>query len=101
MMIGAEGFNPKVRDSLIETVNIVDKTLENSKWIAGDNLTIADFSLVTSIAGMVTLGYDLSKHANLARWYKQVEGFKGFEDTIKGAQTVEKYLKAKFSEPIF
>lgn len=100
-MIGAEGLVPKVRDSLIETVNVIDKTLENSKWIAGDNLTIADFSLATSIAWMVTIGYDLSKHVNLARWYKQAEGFKGWDENIKGAQAVAGYLKEKFSGAIF
>lgn len=100
-MIGAEGLVPEVRDSLIETVNVIDKILEDSKWIAGENLTIADFSLATNISAMVTLGYDLSKHANLARWYKQAEGFKGWDENIKSVQAAGNYLKEKFPGSIF
>jgi hypothetical protein len=44
---------------------------------------------------MVTLGYDLSKHTNLARWYKQCEIFKGWDENLKGAQAVAGYLKKK------
>ena len=77
--------SPISRNELIETIKVIEKYLEDSKWIAGDNLTIADFSVVANISTIVECGYDLSQHSNLSRWYKQCQSFKGFEENQGGA----------------
>lgn len=72
-------------DAIIDTAIVLDHFLEKSKWIAGDNLTIADFSLLTIITTLVECGYNLAQHANLDRWYKQCQTLPGFVENQKGA----------------
>lgn len=43
--------------------------LEGNKYAAGDNLTVADISLVSTISTYDAAGFDLSKYPNVAKWY--------------------------------
>lgn len=43
--------------------------LEGQTYAAGDNLTIADISLVATVSTVEVLGFDLSKYPNVAKWY--------------------------------
>lgn len=37
------------REKLIDTLNILDGFLTKSKWFAGENITVADFSILGTI----------------------------------------------------
>lgn len=92
---------PQSRDNLIESIKITETFVENSKWIAGDNLTIADFSALATISSIVALGYDLNQHPNLARWYNQCQQLKGIEENNSGAVALAKLIQDKAEGAIF
>lgn len=47
---------------------ILDKYLEDQAWAAGDQLTIADFSLVASVSTIEVVRFDIAKYPNVSKW---------------------------------
>ena len=94
-------MSQSARDALKETLIIIEGFLSNSKWIAGDNLTIADFSSVAIISTITECGYDLSQHANISRWYEQCQSLPGFEANLEGAKGLAERLKSKVEGTVF
>jgi len=46
-----------------------DKLLEGKQWAAGDNITIADCTLVATVASIEIMGFDISGYKNVSKWY--------------------------------
>lgn len=101
MHAGQKKVLPQSRDSLVESIKITETFLEKSKWIAGDNLTIADFSTLATISTIVAFGYNLSQHPNLTRWYNQCQQLKGIEENNSGAAELAKLVYDKTEGSIF
>lgn len=100
LFAGATSTSQQARDAVVDSLKVIDKFLENSKWVAGNNLTIADFSLIPTISTIVECGYDLTQHSNVKRWYEQSKSLKGFEENLQGAQLLAGLIKSKI-ETIF
>jgi glutathione S-transferase len=53
--------------------------LESTKYAAGDHVTVADISLVATVSSYDVAGFDITKYANVSRWYdlckKTVPGY--------------------------
>lgn len=50
-MLGVKGeFNPEAKEQLFEGFSQLNDFLTGSKWVAGENLTIADFSIIGTVA---------------------------------------------------
>lgn len=98
---GAKTIPQSSRDEIRDALLIVETFFANSKWIAGDNLTIADFLTLASVTTLVELGYDLSQHPNIARWYKQCQSLAEFEENRKGAESLALRVKNVVEGPIF
>lgn len=98
---GAKEIPQSARDGVTDTLTVIDKLLENSKWMASDKLTIADFSAVTIIATLAECGYDLTKHQNINRWYRQCESLRGFEENKQGAKELAGMLSSIFGRAVF
>ncbi|XP_017855534.1 PREDICTED: LOW QUALITY PROTEIN: glutathione S-transferase 1-1-like [Drosophila arizonae] len=47
--------------------------LEGQKFVAGDTLTVADFSIVATVSTFVAADFDIAKYPNVARWYEAVQ----------------------------
>lgn len=52
-----------------EAFGFLNTFLEKSKYVAGDHLTIADISLLATVSSFEVAEFDISKYANVARWY--------------------------------
>lgn len=102
-MFGAVQTPPaQVRGSVVDAMKVIEGFLGKSKWIAGDNLTIADFSAAATISTTISgLSFDLAAYPNIARWYKQCEGLKGFDENIRAAYGLAGFLKTIVHSPIF
>lgn len=82
-------------NEIAEFYDIVNKFLQDHPYVAGDNLTIADLSLITTVTTLqVYLESDATKYPNLVAWVKRLEqlpyygkangnGLKLFSDLIK------------------
>lgn len=56
-----------------EALGFLSTFLEGKTYVAGDRLTIADISLIASIANFTVLNLDLSKYPNIQRWYENAK----------------------------
>ncbi|CAK1584275.1 unnamed protein product [Parnassius mnemosyne] len=88
-----------LKDDLNTTLGFLDKFLDNSKWVAGDNCTIADTSIYASLSSILAVGWDISTFPNIQRWLKECEQLPGYEESTEGAklfgEAVRKNLKQK------
>lgn len=94
-------MSQQARDAVKESLTVIEKILKSSKWIAADHLTIADFSLLTSITTLAEVGYDLTQHAHVNRWYQQCQSLPGFEENRDGAKLLAARVKSGAEGSIF
>lgn len=92
---GSEGDKASF-EKLQEALNILDNTLKGQTWVAGNNITIADYSIAVSVSTIEASGFDVNKYPNVAKWYaraqKTIEGYKEINE--KGnAQLIEFFTK--------
>lgn len=102
---GLKEIPTEKRETLEKTLTVLDGFLSNSKWFAGNNITIADYAILGTITTVkvsslkfslneTTLhflisqefGYDLTKHQNLNDWYSRCERLPGFQENVEGAK---------------
>jgi len=62
-----------------EALSFLDEYLGQTKYVAADHLTIADFALASTLATIEAAGHDLSKHpktlAYLAKLKEEIDGY--------------------------
>lgn len=66
---------------LHEGLAYLDTFLEGSPWVAGSNMTIADFACVTPVSSMAALGLDISTYKNVTAWLARCQSeMPGYEE---------------------
>ncbi|XP_017079186.1 glutathione S-transferase 1 [Drosophila eugracilis] len=87
---------PKERyDAIIDVYDFAETFLKGQDYIAGNHLTIADFSLVTSITSLVAfVDLDPVKYGNITAWIKRLEELPYYEEAnAKGARQFVSVIK--------
>ncbi|XP_033155476.1 glutathione S-transferase 1-1-like [Drosophila mauritiana] len=89
---------PQARIDALEGVyKSLNLFLENGNYLAGDNLTIADFHVIASFTGfLVFLPVDATKYPDLAAWIKRIKELPYYEEAngSRAAQIIE-FIKSK------
>jgi glutathione S-transferase len=73
----------KNSEKIPNLLKILDTGLEKNKFIAGDEITVADFNITTAINMAVTLGFDLSKYPQISKWFGFMKETKGFQKLME------------------
>lgn len=77
-----------------QSVGYLEGFLSKSKFVAADNLTIADFSLITSITVASALKHDFSKFPNVIQWIEECKSsIVGYEEITKKAEETWKAVQ--------
>lgn len=72
-------------------VEFLNTFLEGLKYAAGDNITLADFALVTTISTYDVSGFDFTPYKNVVAWYKRCqENMKDYKLNQEGADKFKK-----------
>lgn len=97
----------------------MDSYLVNSEWIAGNNITIADFSILgtvttadvssikllhnflTNLIYFQHFGYNIGQHSSLNKWYQKCKSLPGFDENEAGAKYLASVVKKLTGGPIF
>lgn len=77
--------DPQKLAKLKTAVGFVETFLKDRSYVAGDNLTLADLSLVTTVSNLDVVGFDLKEYQNVSRWYAQIKKEAPQYDEIDGA----------------
>jgi len=89
------------KDAVREVLKVLNGFLSGNEYFAGDKLTIADFSILTSVTSFVEMGYDMSEYSNLNKWYEMLKSLPDFEENLDGAKYLAGILKDLVDEPMY
>jgi glutathione S-transferase len=56
-----------------DTLKQFDTLMMDKKYVAGENLTVADLSLLSTITSLMALDFDYSSHANVTKWINRLQ----------------------------
>ncbi|XP_067634054.1 glutathione S-transferase 1-like [Eurosta solidaginis] len=84
-------------DMIVEVYETVNNFLKDKPYVVGNHLTIADFSLISSISTLqVYLVSDPIKYPNLVAWIKRLEQLPYYEEANgKPGKKAEEMIRAK------
>ncbi|XP_001361313.2 glutathione S-transferase 1-like [Drosophila pseudoobscura] len=93
-------FNQKVipkerHQAIVEIYDFVETFLKDQDYIAGNQLTIADFSLVSTITSLEAfVGIDRAKYVRTSAWIKRLEQLPYYEESnAKGVRELFAIIK--------
>lgn len=94
IIAGLHEGKPEDFRKIEDAVCVLNKFLDGNKWLAGEHLTIADFSVVISVAALEgVIKFDLTGYEHVHRWYQQCKKeFKRFEELTQNASEKSKQL---------
>ncbi|XP_071453224.1 glutathione S-transferase 1-like [Hetaerina americana] len=100
LFLGKKEMTAEAKKEVEEAYQYMEKFLEEHDWVAGDNMTIADFCCVASITSLECLVPGIAKHPKLAAWVERCKkNMVGYEETNqKGLNNFEKYVKTARGE---
>ncbi|CAH2040643.1 unnamed protein product, partial [Iphiclides podalirius] len=97
MLFHSEKYNEENAEKLNEALGWMNTMLEGRAFVAGDNLTIADITILVTIDNLNAFNYDYSAHENIVNWFERTKkelepyGYTEIEET--GAQMLASFLK--------
>ena len=96
MLFRGDEYNQENADKLNEALGWLNIFLEKSAFVAGDNLTIADISIIVTITSLDAFKFDFSEHENLTKWFertkKALEPYDWEDIDETGAQMLADFL---------
>nr|QGZ00470.1 glutathione S-transferase delta1 [Glyphodes pyloalis] len=83
---------------LNEAISWLNTMLEGKAFVAGDNMTLADISIVVTFTCLEAFEYDFSQYENVMKWFertkKSLEPY-GYDEVDKaGAEMLATFLKS-------
>ncbi|XP_055641600.1 glutathione S-transferase 1-1-like [Toxorhynchites rutilus septentrionalis] len=72
--------------------------LSRNDWFAGENITVADLSLLPTVASLVHCGFNISEFPRIADWYENCKVLKGYHDDQAVAQQLGGYFRSLVPE---
>uniref|UniRef100_A0A1A9VHV1 Glutathione S-transferase 1-like n=1 Tax=Glossina austeni TaxID=7395 RepID=A0A1A9VHV1_GLOAU len=84
-------------DAVVDVYNFLELFLKNGPYMAGSHLTIADFSIVSTVTSLVNfVDIEAGKYPKLMAWLKRMETLPYYQETNgKGAQKLKEMIKMK------
>ncbi|XP_065212649.1 glutathione S-transferase 1-like [Planococcus citri] len=68
-------YDPARKPKLDDALNVLNEILmrNNSNFVVGKKLTIADISLIATVSSLEVTGYDFSKFPNIISWLSNIK----------------------------
>ncbi|CAO1403684.1 unnamed protein product [Diamesa tonsa] len=97
--LGETKISEEKRNQVYEAFGFLEQFLDGHKWFCGDNMTIADLSLLASVSSIIHVGASITKYPNIERWYNQCRtDVKGFDENEQGAKFFAERVTTKLEE---
>lgn len=91
--------DPEKLKSVNQSLELLDKFLEKSEFVAGDHLTLADLSIVVQISNLEVIKHDISSYKYINRWYDKVKlTAPGYKEANEDHLVVVKQMIEMFSK---
>ncbi|XP_070499907.1 glutathione S-transferase 1-like [Chironomus tepperi] len=87
LYLGEKNIADEKRNHIHDAFILMENFLEGRKWFCGDNMTIADLSILASVSSIIHIGASLHNYRNLKRWYELcTTDVKAFKENDEGAK---------------
>ncbi|KAJ8724373.1 hypothetical protein PYW08_015847 [Mythimna loreyi] len=97
MLFNGEEYNEEKAAKLDEALGWLNTFLDGQAFVAGEDLTVADISIIVTITNLDAFGYDMSAHENVMKWFertkKALEPYGYNEVDAAGARIMASFLK--------
>lgn len=85
--------DPELFKKMETAFEFLNTFLEGKQFAAGDSVTVADIALVATVTNFEAGSFDISKYANVARWYEACKtAVPGFADNVEACAGFKKYF---------
>ena len=92
----------EVVNQLKEKIILLNTLIGDKKYVAGDHLTIADFSLFASASYFDWLQMDLSETPNVSNWIKRIRNEHRYvNDVVAQFNDIEELKASLKQHPLF
>ncbi|XP_055713029.1 inactive glutathione S-transferase D3-like isoform X2 [Phlebotomus papatasi] len=85
------------KEKIYKILGNLNTFMEGQKYVAGNELTIADLALLVNISTLYEIGANVNKFKNIAAWYKRLETIPGYQENLEGAKGIGNFLRAKMT----
>ncbi|XP_037896221.1 uncharacterized protein LOC119641553 [Glossina fuscipes] len=84
-------------NAILKIYDLLEVFLKSAPYIAGSNITIADFSIVSTVTTLLAfIDIDVSKYPKLSTWLKRMESLPHYHETNGiGALRFVNYIKSR------
>ncbi|EEZ98835.1 Glutathione S-transferase D2-like Protein [Tribolium castaneum] len=96
---GKKTITQQDKERICEAYAFLETFLNGHQWVAGDFISVADYSLVSIISSLhyILVPIDAEKYPNLQAWLKRMEGRPEYEANVKGLEDYRQLLKSKMT----
>ncbi|XP_067618340.1 glutathione S-transferase 1-1-like [Eurosta solidaginis] len=84
--------DPELYKKMEGAFDFLNTFLEGNKYVAGDQLTVADLSILASVSTFDVAKFDITKYPNVARWYESCKKLPGWEENWEGCLEFKHYF---------
>ena len=92
-MFSKQPADPEKFKAMETAMGLLDLFLSKSKYAACNQLTVADFALLATIATYDAVGFELSSYKNIVKWYDLCkETVPGFNENVAGGSEFKKFF---------
>lgn len=99
LLDGVKTVSQEKQDTVSEAFQLLDTFLKNAEWIAGDQLTVADINIATSVEALANfVPVDGQKFPRLEAWLKRVLKLPYFAVNENGAKLLKKTFQELMSK---
>ncbi|KAJ3663898.1 hypothetical protein Zmor_008116 [Zophobas morio] len=89
----------KERQGAVEAYGFLETFLDGNEWVAGDFVSIADYSLIATLSTLntvVPIEYD--EYPNVVAWMVRCESLPGYPANKKGLKAAKEVFKIRMSK---
>jgi len=72
-LMSGEDADERKANALKQSLDYLDIFLESNRYVAGDSLTIADFSVLASVTQLEGMEYRITAYTNLHKWVQRLK----------------------------
>ncbi|CAF4808728.1 unnamed protein product [Pieris macdunnoughi] len=95
---GVKEIKKPLIDDLNNQLGFLNQYLNESKWVAGDQMTLADIAIAASISTLAAIDWDFTDFPNINRWFKTCESIPGFAENKEGARVFGNAVKKNLEQ---
>lgn len=99
MIYHGEKLNPQSEERLQEALGWLDSFISKYKFAAGDNITIADHTLLANVSTIMQTDIEFSNYTNILAWMERCKtDMPGYDMNEKGAEEWGKMFKSRCNQ---